>query len=320
MGWTNSVPIFHDDVTEILKAEIPEYTIPYIDDVPVRGPVTRYELEGGSYETIPENKGIRRFVWEHAQNVNRILQRMKYCGGTFSGKKTLICSEAIEVVGHKCDYEGRKPSDDKIGVIMRWEKCNNLRDVRGFLGIAGVLRSNIPNFGIRAHELQRLLRKEIPFEWGPKQIESMGLVKEGVRNALALRPIDYEGQGSVVLAVDSSYIGIGYYIYQEDRVDPKKLYYAKFGAKNLNEREARFSQPKRKLFGLKEALRLNKRWLFGARKLIVETDAKYIKGMLENLDMMPNATINRWISEILLYHFKLRHKAGATFGPDGKDQ
>jgi hypothetical protein len=35
MGWTNSVPIFHDDVTEILKPEMPEYTIPYIDDVPV---------------------------------------------------------------------------------------------------------------------------------------------------------------------------------------------------------------------------------------------------------------------------------------------
>lgn len=85
----------------------------------------------------------------------------------------------------------------------------------------------------------------------------------------------------------------------------------------MNPREARFSQPKRELFGLKEALRLNKRWLFGVRKLIVEMDAKYIKGMIENPDMMLTATINRWIDEILMYHFTLRHKAGATFGPDG---
>ncbi|KAJ3474633.1 hypothetical protein NLI96_g12348 [Meripilus lineatus] len=40
MGWTNSVPIFHDDVTYILQDKIPEWTIPYIDDVPVRGPAT----------------------------------------------------------------------------------------------------------------------------------------------------------------------------------------------------------------------------------------------------------------------------------------
>jgi len=251
------------------------------------------------------------------QNVNRILQRMKYCGGTFSGKKTLVCSESIEVLGHKCDFEGRKPTEDRIEVIMRWKECSHLRDVRSFLGVTGVLRAYIPNYGIRAHNLQKLLRNKVPFEWGPKQIESMELVKEGVRHAKAIRPLDYENQGTIVLAVDSSYIGIGFYIYQEDRDDPKKHYYAKFGSKSLNDREARFSQPKRELFGLKEALRLNKRWLFGVRRLIVETDAKYIKGMLENPDMMPTATINRWIDEILMYHFTLRHKAGATFGPDG---
>ena len=35
MGWTNAVPIFHEDVTYVLRDEIPQYTIPYIDDVPV---------------------------------------------------------------------------------------------------------------------------------------------------------------------------------------------------------------------------------------------------------------------------------------------
>ena len=48
----------------------------------------------------------------------------------------------------------------------------------------------------------------------------------------------------------------------------------------------------------------------------VETDAKYIKGMIENPDMMPTAMINCWIDEILMYQFILRHKAGVTFGPD----
>ena len=85
----------------------------------------------------------------------------------------------------------------------------------------------------------------------------------------------------------------------------------------MNDQETRFSQSQCKLFDVKEALRLNKQMLFGVRKLIVETDAKYIKGMLQNPDMMPTATINRWIDEISLFQFTLRHKAGATFGPDG---
>ena len=45
-----------------LKQEIPEYTRPYIDDVPVRGLASRYEISPRNYETIPENSGIQRFI------------------------------------------------------------------------------------------------------------------------------------------------------------------------------------------------------------------------------------------------------------------
>ena len=51
MGWTNSVPIFHDDVTFILQPEIPDVTVPFIDDVAIKGPKSRYQLDDGSYET-----------------------------------------------------------------------------------------------------------------------------------------------------------------------------------------------------------------------------------------------------------------------------
>ena len=40
IGWTNSVPIFHEDVLKILQPEIPHVTQPYINDVPVRGPTS----------------------------------------------------------------------------------------------------------------------------------------------------------------------------------------------------------------------------------------------------------------------------------------
>jgi hypothetical protein len=146
MGWTNSVPIFHDDVTFILQPEIPDTTIPYIDDVPIKGPPTRYIQADNSYETIPENPGIRRFVWEHFQGVNRVVQRMKYCHGTFSAFKSLICAPEIIVVGHRCTYEGRLPDEAKVAVIKNWGACNNLSEVRAFLGTMGLVRIFILNF------------------------------------------------------------------------------------------------------------------------------------------------------------------------------
>ena len=73
MGWTNSVSIFHNDVTSILQLEISDITILYINDVPIWGPETRYVLEDSLEECISENPGICCFVWEHFQNVNQII-------------------------------------------------------------------------------------------------------------------------------------------------------------------------------------------------------------------------------------------------------
>ena len=57
----------------------------------------------------------------------------------------------------------------------------------------------------------------------------MKLLKEGVEKAMSIKPLDYEGQGAIILAVDTSWMAVGFYIYQEDKDDPKKKYYAKFG-------------------------------------------------------------------------------------------
>jgi hypothetical protein len=112
MGWTNSVPIFYDDITFILQAEISHVTIPYIDDVPIKGPTTMYQKVNNSYETIPENLGICQFVWEHFENL--VVQRMKYCGGIFSGPKLYLCVLEIFVLGHRCTPEGQLPNELKV--------------------------------------------------------------------------------------------------------------------------------------------------------------------------------------------------------------
>ena len=146
MGWTNSVPIFHDDVTFILQAETPHITIPYINDVPVRGPADRYILPPGEPETIPENSSIQRFIWEHFQDLNRVVQHMKYSGGTFSGVKAYLVAPEITVLGHHCTINGRLPDQSHMEKIVNWGPCRDLSDVCAFLGTIGVCWLFIRNF------------------------------------------------------------------------------------------------------------------------------------------------------------------------------
>ncbi|KNZ79064.1 hypothetical protein J132_04764 [Termitomyces sp. J132] len=112
-------------------------------------------------------------------------------------------------------------------------------------------------------------------------------------------------------------MAVGFGLFQEAPDNPKQHTCAKLESITLNVREARFSQPKQELYGLMRALQANKYWLVGCRKLVVETDAKYLKGMLSNPGVGPNATIMRWIEDVLLYHFTLRHVPGKTSSVDG---
>ncbi|KZT31249.1 hypothetical protein SISSUDRAFT_1105277, partial [Sistotremastrum suecicum HHB10207 ss-3] len=66
------------------------------------------------------------------------------------------------------------------------------------------------------------------------------------------------------------------------------------------------------------ALKAFRLYLMGLPRFTVEIDAAYIKGMLNNPDEIPNATLNRWISYIQLFSFTLRHvPAERHQAPDG---
>ena len=71
--------------------------------------------------------------------------------------------------------------------------------------------------------------------------------------------------------------------------------------------ESQYSQAKLELYGLFRSLRAVRVFIFGVTNLVVEMDAKYVKGMINNPDLQPNMTINWWIAGILLFHFELRH-------------
>ena len=236
---------------------------------------------------------------------------MKYSGGTFSGKKLLVCAREITVVGHVCTPKGHVPDPVKVDKIVNWGPCTDLSEVRAFLGTIGVVRLFIRNFARLAHPLTSLTRKDAPFVFGLEQISAQDVLKT------ALRPIDYASDSPVILGVNTSSIVVGYLLCQCEADNPRIRRYVRFGLITLNDRESRFSQPKLELYGLFRALQSLKMYLIGVWKLIVEVNARYIRGMLSNPDITPSTSVNRWIISILLFHFTLIHVPGTRHGPDG---
>jgi len=91
-----------------------------------------------------------------------------------------------------------------------------------------------------------------------------------------------------------------------------------FGSITWNDWETCYSQAKIELYSLFHALKATKVQTISVKNLTIEVNIKYIKGMLNNLDIQPNAAINCWIVGILLFDFTLKHILESRHaGPNG---
>ena len=177
-GFTNSPAEFQQSVTFILQDEIPHTANIFIDDLPIKGPKTAYLDENGNPETLKENPGIRRFIWEHAKDVNRIMHRIAESGGTFSGLKSQICLPEVVILGHKCTPEGRMPESSRIEKVMNWPVPANSSHVRGFLGLCGTVRIWIPGYSQLARPLTELTYKNADFVWNDRRQQAFDTLKQ----------------------------------------------------------------------------------------------------------------------------------------------
>ena len=309
MGFTNSPAEFQACMMFILKEEVCNRKAGvFIDDIPVSGPESQYLDESGKPEVLSENPGIRRFIWEHLNDLHRILWRIGEAGGTISGKKMQLCKPEVEILGQTCSPKGRHPSEGTATKVTNWPTPINLTEVRGFLELCGTVRNWIKDFSKITRPLVDLTRKDVEFHWGSEQEEAFQTLKHKVTSAPAIRPINYQSNRPVYLSVDSSIHGIGFVLSQEN--ESGKRVPARYGSLPLTSVEARYGQSKLELYGLFRALKHYCLYLVGVKNLIVEVDAASIKGMLNNPDLQASATINRWIQGILMFHFKLEHVPG----------
>jgi len=202
-----------------------------------------------------------------------------------------------------CSYQGHVPDDSKVSKICNWPPCQNRTEVCGFLGTAGTVRIWIKDFAAISHPLVHLMRNSVPFVWGEHEQAAMDTLKSTVAASPAIHPLNYKSSNKVILAVDSAHIAVGYILSQAD--DDGKHCPAHFSSIMWNECKSHYSQAKLELYGLFCALKAVKVWIIGVKNFTIEVNAQYIKGMLNNPDIQPNASMNHWLTGIQTFDFSL---------------
>jgi Reverse transcriptase (RNA-dependent DNA polymerase) len=138
-GCTNSVGQFVRVTRTILGELLGCVAEAFLDDIGVKGSKSDY----GGEEALP---GVRRYVLEHIQNIDRVLVHMECANAVVAGGKSHFACERLKIVGFTVGPDGRSPTAEKVYKIQSWPPPRDAKEARGFIGLVVYYRLWIESF------------------------------------------------------------------------------------------------------------------------------------------------------------------------------
>jgi hypothetical protein len=102
---------------------------------------------------------------EHARLLQQVLELLQQLNKKVKCSKCTFASPKLVYLGHVISVEGVATDPKNIAAVMKWERPTNVKEMCGFLGLAGYYRKFVSNFSQISRPLTELLKKDQVFQW-----------------------------------------------------------------------------------------------------------------------------------------------------------
>ena len=130
---------------------------------------------------------------EHVRSVEMVLVALSNAGLKLKPSKCEWCWDEIKFLGHVVNAQGVQTQQETVQKVQTFNRPHSQKTVKSFLGLCNYYRSFVPNFAAVAGPLNKLLRKDIPFESDEKYQEAFLKLKESLTSAPLLIHPDIGG-------------------------------------------------------------------------------------------------------------------------------
>ena len=280
MGWSNSGYYCTQALNTLFRHQIGTFMMVYVDDILLATPDLDTHLT--SLEIV-FSKLREANLKLHPAKCSLMLPELKYLGFIFS--------------------DGNVRADPKkTAVIKNYPQPSCTKDVRSFVGLTNYFRKNCKSYADKAHGLVKLLRKDVPFSWGPEQQQSF----EDLKNALtspenmAIPRLDQP----LILTTDASDISVSFNLSQ--MIDGRERI-IEYGARGLRKAELNYSTSEKELLAVVVGVQHYHDYLNG-QKFIIRTDHLSLKYL--NTTRHATGRLARWNLILGRYNFEIQHTKG----------
>ncbi|GBG61762.1 hypothetical protein CBR_g23276 [Chara braunii] len=277
---TNAPTTFQSLMDKVFHSQINRFVVVYLDDILI----------------------FSKSMKEYMRHLEEVLQILKVAQLHLNLEKSEFGRENVIYLGHPLSAASLEPEAIKVEVICKWPQPTNVHELHSFFGLVSYYRKFVPNFSIIAQPLSRLTSKNVSYTWDGKCTTAFQALKEALASQPVLRIAD--PKLAFVVTKDANLYGTGAVLQQDDGDGLRPL---EFYSKRMPSHKVAASTYMRERYALREALDHCKHYLLG-RHFEVFSDHETLKWIQAQNNR--STTLTRWLHEIVVYDFELRHKKG----------
>ncbi len=124
---------------------------------------------------------------------------------TEAKNKCVLLAPSVTYFGHTIGGQGLHPISDKVEAIQSAPEPRNQSGLKSYLGLLSYYSRFLPNLSNVLGPLNRLLRRNVPWCWGPREREAFQASKRLLLSSQAL--VHFNPQKDIVLSCDASAYG-----------------------------------------------------------------------------------------------------------------
>ncbi|CAH2093270.1 unnamed protein product [Euphydryas editha] len=232
-----------------------------------------------------------------------VLQKFQSENLKLNMKKCSFLHDKVTYLGHEISHDGIKPAELKLIAVSHFPTPKNVHEIRQFIGLCSYFRKFINKFAIIACPLTELTKKNVPWLWSNKQIESFNELKKCLcsKPVLAL----YDTTLNTEIHTDACKLGIAGILLQQqlDGTLRPVMYFSRVTSRE----ETMYHSYELETLAVVESLRKFKVYVIGKHVKII-TDCTAVRATLTKRDIIPR--IARWWLLIQEYDISVEYRPG----------
>ena len=239
-------------------------------------------------------------TWNHhLQHLNQVFELLLHHQLFLKLSKCEIRATQVEYLGHVISKDSVAMDVNKISNMLDWPIPQNIKELRGFLGLTGYYRKFIKGYGIIAKPLTELLKKG-NFAWSDEAQIAFEKLKQAMVTAPVLALPDFSIP--FVVESDASGVGIGAVLSQGGRP-------IAYFSKALSYKHKVLSVYEREMLAILAVVKKWNSYLTG-RHFHIRTEHYSLKFLLDQKANTPAQ--QAWLVKMMGYDFEVSFRKGSS--------